>query len=185
MACKVIPKSASVRKAFIWQRHFTARDRRTAGLDGRISVVYQKDLVTGQQTVVRFEEQPALSQPKASLGDHISPRRNRPTAADFIRAEDAEKEKEALDAALDGLKSMGLNSDASVSPVSVSESETSAPAATSATTKDPEFHRDQAQLLLEDFFEDFEKQTDLAASSSLTSGSDSDSDSGSDSDSDD
>lgn len=178
MACKVIPKSASVRKAFIWQRHFTARDRRTAGLDGRISVVYQKDLATGQQTAVRFEEQPAFSQPKAPLGHHVSPRRNRPTAADFIRAEDAEKEKEALD----GLKSMGLNSDASISPVSVSESETSAPAATSATTKDPEFHRDQAQLLLEDFFEDFEKQTDLTASSSSLSSS---SDSGSDSDSDD
>jgi hypothetical protein len=40
MACKTSPQSASFIKAFIWQHHFVARDRRASGRDRRISVIY-------------------------------------------------------------------------------------------------------------------------------------------------
>ena len=180
MGCKAVPKSASLRKAFIWQRHFAARDRRAAGMDGQISVIYQNDPTTGHQTVTGSQR--TAVQRKTSPGDHLScPRRMRPTAADFIRAEDAEKEEEFLDAAVDALQSMGLNSENPVLTSSGSEStsdalETSPATSPSSVTQDLEFHQDQAQLLLEDIFENFEgRQDGLAASVSSDSSSDTDS----------
>jgi hypothetical protein len=162
LAFKEVPKSASLRKAFIWQCHLAARDRRAAGTDGRSSVIYQNDPITGQQAVAGSRQRPAFSQRKAPVGDHVYPRRKRPTAADFIRAEDAEKEKETLDATVDALQSMGLKSEASI-PASSSYAlapdapESSSMLSSSSVVQDPEFNQDQAQLLLEDIFEDFEK----------------------------
>lgn len=186
MACKAVPKSVSPKKAFIWQCHFTARDRRAAGADRRIGVIYQNDPTTGRQVVVGSQRQPARVQRKAPVGDHVYPRRKRLTAADFIRAEDVEKEKKVLDATVDALRSMGLNSgnsvSASSSSASVSDTPETSPTAPSVyVVQDLEFHRDQAQLLLEDIFEDCEKnQIGLAvsfspSSFSLDSGSDLDS----------
>lgn len=182
MGCKAIPKSASLRKAFIWQRHFTARDRRAAGMDGRISVIYQDDPTTGQQVVAGSQREPALPQRKAPSDDHLPcPRRKRPSAADFIRAEDAEKEEEILGAAVDALQSMGLNSEnpvlASLGFDSASDALEIGPTASLfSVAQDLEFHQDQAQLLLEDIFENFEKKQDgLTASFSSDSSSDSDS----------
>ena len=188
LACKAVPKSASLRKAFILGRHFEARDRRVAGRNGRINVVRQNDPTVGQQTVAGSQQRSVPLQGKAPVGDYVCPRRKRKTAADFIRAEDAEKEKEVLDAAADALQSMGLNSEASVpaSSSSVPASDAPVPGPTtlsSSVTQDPEFNQDQAQLLLEDIFEDFEKkQSDLTTgffspSSASGFGSDSDSDS--------
>jgi len=178
MARKAVPKSTPFRKAFILQRHFEARDRRAAGLDGRINGIRQNDLTAGQQTVAGSQQRSAALQGKAPVGDYICPRRKRTTAADFIRAEDAEKEKEVLDAAADALQSMGLNSEASVpapsSSVSAPDVPVSSPTTTSSSvTQDPEFDQAQAQLLLEDIFEGFEaEQTGLpAALSSSSSGS--------------
>ena len=188
LACKVAPKSASLRKAFILERHLAARDRRAAGTEGRARVVHQNGPTAGQQTIAGAQHQATLLHRKAPVGDHVYPRRKRKTAADFIRAEDAEKEKEALDAAADALQSMGLNSEASTPASSSSVSEPDAPlsnptASSSSVTQDPEFNQDQAQLLLEDIFEDFEqKQNGLAVSFSSSSAS---SGSGSDPDSDD
>ena len=181
MGCKAVPKSASLRKAFIWQRHFAARDRRAAGTDGRINIIYQNDPTTGYQVVTGSQRKPA--QPKASSGDHFScPRRKRPTAADFIRAEDAEKEEEILDSAVDALQSMGLNSENSVLVTSGSESASDAlgtgpTPSLSSVTQDLEFHQDQAQLLLEDIFENFEEEQDRLATS-VPSDFSSDTDSG-------
>jgi hypothetical protein len=183
LACKQVPKSASLRKAFIWQCHLAARDRRAAGTDGRISVIYQNDPITGQQAVAGSRQQPAPSQRKAPAGDHVYPRRKRPTAADFIRAEDAEKEKETLDATVDALQSMGLKSEASI-PASSSYAlapdapESSSMPSSSSVVQDPGFNQDQAQLLLEDIFEDFEKNQNglVALLSPSLSSSDSSSD---------
>ena len=170
MACKGTPKSASPKKAFIWQCHFAARDRRAAGTDGRIGVAYQNNLTTGQRVVAGPQRQSAPLQRRAPVDDYVYPRRKRPTAADFIRAEDVEKEKKVLDATVDALESMGLNSENSVSASSSSASasdasETSLATSSSSVTQGLEFHRDQAQLLLEDIFEDCEKKPiGLAAS---------------------
>jgi len=188
LACKAVPKATSFRKAFILQRHFEARDRRAAGLDGRTSIIRQNDPTADQQTVAGSQQRSAPLQGKAPVSDYVCPRRKRKTAADFIRAEDAEKEKETLDAAADALQSMGLNSDASVpvpsSSVLVSDTPVPSPTApSSSVTQNPEFNQDQAQLLLEDIFEDCEKKRGgLAAAFSSPSplsgsGSDSDSDS--------
>jgi hypothetical protein len=180
MACKEIPESASPKKAFIWQCHFAARDRRAAGTEGRIGVIYQNDPTTGQQVVSGPQRQPASLQRKAPVGGHVYPRRKRPTAADFIRAEDMEKEKNVLDAAVDSLRSMGLDSENSVSAFSSSASapdapETSPTTSSSSVTQGLEFHQDQAQLLLEDIFEDYEKKhIGLAVSFSFDSSSESD-----------
>jgi len=191
MACKAVPKSASPKKAFIWQCHFAARDRRAAGADGRIGVIHQNDPTTGRQVAVGSQRQPARVQRKAPVGDHVYPRRKRLTAADFIRAEDVEKEKKVLDATVDALQSMGLNSgnpvSASSNSASVSDTlETSPTAPSSYVAQDLEFHRDQAQLLLEDIFEDCENnQIGPAVSfspSSFSLDSSSDLDSGSDDD---
>lgn len=176
MACKVIPKSASLKKAFIWQRHFAARDRRTAGTDGRIGVFYENDPTTSQQVVAGSQRQPTPLQRKTPAGDHVYLSRKRPTVADFIRAEDVEREKEILDAATDALQSMDLNSGNFISAFSTSGPaynalETSPLTSSSYVTQDLEFHRDQAQLLLEDIFEDREKKQNclMASVSSLFS----------------
>ena len=185
LACKAVPESASLRKAFMLQRHIEARDRRVAGLDGRTNVIRRNDPTAGQQTVSGSQQRSAPLQGKAPVSDYVCPRRKRKTAADFIRAEDAEKEKEILDAAADSLRSMDLNSVASLPAPSssVSASDASAPNPTtlsSSVTQDPQFNQDQAQLFLEDIFEDCEqKQSGPAAafsSSSSSSGSSSDSD---------
>jgi len=199
LASKVAPKSSSSRKAFILQHHFEARDRRTAGLEGRTRVIRQNNPTAGQQAVAGSHQRSAPPQGKALSGDYVCPRRKRKTAADFIRAEDAEKEKETLEAAVDSLQSLGLNSEASVpasssfvlaSSSSVPASSSSVPASdppvpsptdlSPSVAQDPQFNQDQAQLFLEDIFEDCEqKQSGLAAvfsSSSSGSGSDSDSD---------
>ena len=101
-----------------------------------------------------------------------------------------EKEKKVLDATLDALQSMGLNSGNSVSASSSSASVSDTPEISPATpssyvAQDLEFHRDQAQLFLEDIFEDCEKnQIGLAVSFSPSFSLDSGSglDSGSDDD---
>ena len=188
LACKAIPKSASLRKAYILQRHFEARDRRAAGLDGRTNAIRQNDPTAGQQTVAGSQQRSAPLQGKAPVGDYVCPRRKRKTAADYIRAEDAEKENETLDAAADAFQSMGLNSETSVpaSSSSVPASDVPVPSPTalsSSVTQDPEFNQDQAQLFLEDIFEDCEKKhSGLVApfTSSSSSGSSSDSDSADD-----
>ena len=195
LACKVVPKSVSPRKAFILQRHLTARDRRATGTDGRTGFAYQTHPSAGQQTDHGPQQRPAPSQRKAPVGDHVYPRRKRQTAADFIRAEDAEKEKETLDAAADALQSMGLNSEAFVPASSSSVSVSDAPVSSSmalpsSVMQGPEFNQDQAQLLLEDIFEDLvedcaKKQSGLVdsfPSSSPSSGSSSDPGSESDDD---
>ena len=191
LARRGVPELTSFRKAFILQRHSAARDRRAAGIDGRVIIIHQNDLAAGHQTVTGPHQQPALVQRRTPVSDHVYPRRKRKTAADYIRAEDAEKEKEILDAATDALQSMGLNSEASAPAPSSSTSTADLPASNpvpvSATvTQDPEFNQDQAQLFLEDIFEGCEnKQAGLApsfsSSSSLPgSSSDPDSDSGDD-----
>lgn len=190
LACSVVPKPTSLKKAFIWQRHFAARDRRAAGTDGRIYVVYQNDPTIGQQTITGSHRQLAPPQRKAPVGDHIYPRRKRQTAADSIRAEEAEKEKEVIDAAVDALQSMGLNSGASTSTSSSPPSEfdtfaSSSTTSSSSVVQDPGFNLDQAQLLLEDILEDCEKNKSGLAVSFSSSSSSSDSSSGSDSESDD
>lgn len=190
MACKLVPKSTSSKKAFIWQHHFSARDRRAVGKDGRISVTYGNNRTTGQRAVAGSQREPTPQQRKAPVGDHVYSRRKRPTAADFIRIEDTEKEKQALDAAVDALQSMGLNSEASVPAPSTSASASDAPVISStifssSVTQDPEFHRDQAQLLLEDIFEGCEMKQNGLATSFPSSPSSFDSSSGPDSESDD
>ena len=162
LACKEVLKYASLRKASIWQCHLAARDRGAAGTDGRINVVYQKDPITGQQAVAGSRQQPAPSQRKTPVGDHVYPRRKRPTAANFIRAKGPEKEG-TLDATADALQSMGLKSEASIpassNPASSSYAlapgapESSSMPSSSSVVQDPEFNQDQAQLFLEDISE--------------------------------
>jgi len=201
LASKVAPKSTSSRKAFILQRRFEAMDRRTAGLEGRTNVIRQNDPTAGQQTVAGSRQRFAPLQGKALVGDYVCPRRKRKTAADFIRAEDAEKEKETLEAAVESLQSLGLNSEASVPasssfvlaasssvPASSSSVPASDPPVPSPTTllpsvaQDPQFNQDQAQLFLEDIFEDCEKKQSGLAAVFSSSSSGSSSDSGSDDD---
>lgn len=182
MACKVTQKSASPRKAFIWQRQFAARDRRADGTEGRISVIYQSDPATGECTVAGSERQPVPLQRKIPVDNKVSPRQKRLTVVEFIRAEDGEKERDVFNAAADALQSMGLNPEVSVSASPSSGSTAGAPTATpethlSSTLQDLGFHKDKAQLFLEAIFENHQKQ-DIpldALSSSSSSGSDSNS----------
>ena len=185
LARKAVPELTPSRKAFILQRHFTARDRRAAGMDGRARIIHQNDLTAGHQTVAVPQQQPEPVQRRAPVGDHAYPRRKRKTAADYIRAEDAEKENEIFDAATDAFQSMDLSSEASAPVPSSSTSAAGVPASNptpvpAPVTQDPEFNLDQAQLLLEDIFEDCEnKEGGITASSSSSPplpGSSSDSD---------
>ena len=70
-----------------------------------MSVTYQNGPTTGGKMIAGSRYQSASLQRKAPDCDQVYPRRKQPTAADSIRADDADKEKEILGTAVDPLQS--------------------------------------------------------------------------------